>query len=140
MRKYHLFIIQKEYYNNYKNKSYVLYKVLENLKNIKAYDFSYGINIYQELCLPFAVKLLNNYIHNKINYHKINDKIIEIDSNYEQTYLQINYSCIIIKTDAIFPQILKVLNIYNRYIFICDFENNDYFWLNEQLKKTTLKI
>lgn len=140
MRKYYLFIIKKEYYNSYKNKSYVLYQVLESLKNIKSYDFSYGINIYQNICLPFPVSLFKNYFSNRINYEQINKKIIRIESDFEDTYVQLNYSCIIIKSNCNFPQILKIFNIYNKNIFICDFKNKDFFWLNEQLKKTTLKI
>jgi hypothetical protein len=140
MRKYYLFIIKKEYYNSYKNKSYVLYQVLESLKNIKAYDFSYGLNIYKNICLSFPVPLLKNYFSNRIKYEQINKKIIRIESDFEDTYVQLNYSCIIILSNCNFPQILKIFNIYNKNIFVCDFKNKDFFWLNEQLKKTTLKI
>ena len=66
MRKYYLFIIKLEYTKKYKNKSYVLYKILENLYNLRTYDFSYGVNIYKQICLPFAVKVLKNYINNPI--------------------------------------------------------------------------
>ena len=45
MEKYYLFIIKDKYRKLYKNKSYALYKILENLYGIKAYDFSFGINI-----------------------------------------------------------------------------------------------
>ena len=135
MRKYYLFIIKKEYINIYKNKSYVLYKMLEKLKNLRKYDFSYGLNIYKEICLPFSVNLLTNYIKQRIKYKKINDKIIKIDN----IYLQINYSCINIKSDINNPWILKIFNIYNKNIFVCDFDNIDYFWLNDQFN-TTFKL
>lgn len=134
LRKYYLFIIKKEYYNAYKNKSYVLYKILENLYSLKSYDFSYGINIYKELCLPFSVKLLSNYINNRIYYKKMNAKIIKLESKFEETYLQIDYPCAIIKTNVNIPQILKIFHIYNKDIFICDFQNEDYFWLSNQIK------
>lgn len=135
MRKYYLFILKKEYYDQYKNKSYVLYRMLENLYRLKTYDFSYGINIYNELCLPFSVKVLKNYINNKVPYKRINNKIIKLDSMFEKTYLQINYSCVIIKTNVNFPQILKIFNIYNKNIFVCDFKAQDYFWLDKQIKR-----
>jgi len=134
MRKYYLFLVKKEYYSMYKNKSYVLYKLLENLKNIETYDFSYGINIFHQLCLPFSVKVLSNYIENRINFKRINLKIIKIDSKFENTYLQINYSCIVIKTNINMPQIFKIFNIYSKNIMVCDFENQDYFWLNDHIK------
>lgn len=139
MRRYYLFIIKKEYYNTYKNKSYVLYKILEKLYKLNAYDFSYGIKIYEELCLPFAVKVLSNYIYHHIQYEFINSKIIHLKSNFEKTYLQISYPCTIIKTNVNSPEILKVFNIYNHYIFICDFDMEDYFWLNHQRKNGNFK-
>lgn len=134
VRKYYLFIIKKEYGNTYKNKSYVLYKILENLSHLKTCDFSYGIQIFEELCLPFSVKLLSNYIDNRISYRRINSKIIQLDDYIERTYLQLGYPCTIIKSNINNPKILKVFHIYSKEIFVCDFENKDYFWLSEQIK------
>ncbi|MBR1718403.1 MAG: sporulation inhibitor of replication protein SirA [Bacilli bacterium] len=138
MRKYYLFIIKKEYYNIYKDKSYVLYKIIENLYKLRAYDFSYGIKIYKKICLPFAVKVLNNYLNKRIKHKKLNDKVIKIYSEFENTYIQINYSCIVVKSDVNMPQIMKILNIYNKNIFVVDFNNIDYFWLNDYFKATII--
>ena len=140
MRKYYLFVFKKEYYNFYKNKSYVLYKILENLYNLKSYDFSYGINIYKEMCLPFSYKVLKNYIDNKINNNKISNKVIKIKNNKEVVYLQLGYAKVIIKTNVNTPKIFKIFNIYNKNIFICDFQNNDYFWLNNCFNSTSKKL
>ena len=136
MRKYYLFIIKREYFDLYNGKSYALYKMLLNLKNLRAYDFSYGIKIFKEICLPFSIKLLNNYINKKINHIRINKKIIKIDSVFEETYLELNYSCVVVKTSVNIPEIMRVLNIYNKNIFVCDFENSDYFWLKDYFKAT----
>lgn len=135
MNKYYLFIIKNEYRYIYKNKSYVLYKVLENLYSMKTYDFSYGSNIYNQLCNKFGVKLLNSYISDRIRHIKLNNNILQINSVYETTYLKINYSTVIIYSNVRRPFILKIFNIYNRSIFVCDFKNKDYFWLNDYLKK-----
>lgn len=140
MRKYYLFIIKKTYYNTYKNKSYVLYQVLETLKNAQTYDFSYGINVYKSLCMPFPIKLLYNYFEKRISYNLVNSKVMKINSHFEETYVEIKHSCIIIKSNVSFPEILKIFNIYNKNIFVCDFNHKDFFWLNDVLKKTTLKI
>ena len=37
------------------------------------------------------------------------------------------------------PEIMRILNIYNKNILVCDFENNDYFWLNDYFKATLKK-
>ena len=139
MRKYNLFIIKREYYELYYNASYALYMMLFNLKNMKTLDFSNGVKIYKEICMPFSVKLLNNYINKKINHIRINKKLIKINSKFEDTYLELNYSCVIVKTNINIPEIMRVFNIYNKYIFVCDFLNKDYFWLNDYFKATIKK-
>ena len=132
MKKYYLFIIKKEYINIYKNKSYVLYKLLESLYYTKPYDFSYAKNIYNELSNNISVKLLNNYINERIGHKKINN-LIKLNSKNELTYLNIMYPCIIVYSNKL-SKIFKVFNIYNRNIFVCNFNDKDYFWLNEYLK------
>lgn len=129
MRKYYLFIIKKEYVKLYKNKSYILYKILEKLYNMD-YEYTYGINIYNQLCDRVSKKLLNNYINSRIKHTRKNKLII-----INKTYLEIKYSCIIIYTNKKNNNIFKIFNIYNSNIFICDFKNKDYFWLNEYLNR-----
>ena len=129
MKKYYLFIIKKDYINLYKNKSYILYKILENL--YRTYDFSYGINIYNQLCNKISVKLLNGYIKDRLRHKKINN-IIKLTHTKEKTYIEIKYPCIIIYTNTKKSNIFKIFNIYNRNIFVCDFDNKDYFWLKDR--------
>lgn len=138
MNKYYLFIIDKKLITLYKNKSYVLYKILETLYKCEAYDFCYGIKIYWQICNNFSVKLLQNYINTRIGC--INKgKIIKIKS--EKTYIQLMYPCIVVATKNKKNNLFKIFNIYNRNIFVCDFKNYDYFWLNDYLKirKNNLK-
>ena len=132
MNRYYLFIIKKDYMRLYRSKSYVLYKVLENLYN--TCDFSYGVNIYKQLCNKISVKLLNDYIESRIRHKKINN-IIKLESAKEKTYIEIKYSCIVVYTNTKKTTIFKIFNIYNRNIFVCDFKNKDYFWLNNYLKR-----
>lgn len=135
MRTYYLFIIKNDYYRIYRRNMFVLYKTLENLYHLKNYDFPYGLSMYRQLCQPFAINLLNNYIKGKYPYKKVNRKIIQIDSLIETTFLQITHACIIVKSDKNFPNILKTFHVYNKHIFICDFNNQDFFWLSEQILK-----
>ena len=62
MKKYYLFVIKNDYYRIYRKNPYILYKILERLYMLEKYDFSYGISLYKQLCQPFGVKLLKNYI------------------------------------------------------------------------------
>lgn len=136
MNKYYLFIINNKYVKNYKNKSYVLYKILETLYKCETYDFCYGTKIYWQLCNNVSVKLLDNYVNNRLKNIKINKKIYKFKN--EKTYIQIMYPCIIIYTNKRKTDIFKIFNIYSRNIFVCNFKDNDYFWLNNYVKESQI--
>lgn len=135
MKKYYLFVIKNEYYKIYKKTPSVLYNTLENLYLLERYDFSYGISLYNQLCQPFSVKLLNNYIRNKYKCYSANSKVLQIKSLIEKTFIQIGYGTTVIFTDKELPEIFKIFNIYNRKIFVCEFEQHKYFWLNHKMSK-----
>lgn len=135
MRKYYLFIIKNDYFKTYKNNPKVLYKTLYNLYKIKQIDVTYGLSLYDNLCNVNSKKLLINYIKKKYEYEMLSSKIIKLKLPNEKTIIQINYSCIIIITNVNVPEFFKVLNIYNKRMFVCDFINQDYFWLSEQINK-----
>ena len=81
------------------------------------------------LCVCFP----NIYINKTNNkYHRDNN--IHIINNDKYNKLTINTTCIILKTDDIYSIFLNDLNTYMDNIFICDFKNKDYFWL-ESLNK-----
>ena len=51
---------------------------------------------------------------------------------YNEKYnkLLINSTCLILKTNDIYSVFLNDINTYLDNIFICDFKNKDYFWLD----------
>ncbi len=134
MRKYYLFIIKTEYYKLYKKDPHILYQTLYQLYCLKEPNFAYGISIFDSICQPFSVKLLRNYIQNKYTCSMKSQKVMHLHSP-EDTLLQINYACIIVKSNFNFPDVLRVFHIYNKKILVCDFENEDYFWLSMQMQK-----
>ncbi len=140
MRKYYLFVIQNEYYKLYVKNPFLLYKILENLYLLDQYDYPYGISVYKQLCQPFSVRLLNNYVQGKYKCSHIGLKVLEIQSLTQKTWIQIGYASTIIFTNQELPDILKVFNIYNRKIFVCDFDHHTFFWLNHRLHKKSQKI
>ena len=128
MRKYYIFIIRQEFYENYKNNPLSLYKTLENLYRLKINDFGYGISIYNQLCLTFNTEVLNNYFLSKFNNYKYNKHFIKS----EYVIVEIHRTCIVLLTKHNIPEIMKNLLYYNKSLFVCDFENKDYFWLQNQ--------
>ncbi len=136
MRKYYLFLIQTEYFKLFRKNPKTLYDILYNLYQLKEPNFNYGFSLFDSICQPFSVKLLNHYIQERYTCTIVNSKQLKIHSICEKTILQIGYGCIVIKSNVNFPEILKVFHIYNKKIFVCDFKNKDYFWLSNQMQKT----
>ena len=134
MYKYNLFIINNNAYKIFKNNADYLYNILNLLYHIKKTDMIFGICLYKDICDKFSVKLFNNYITERFLIKKINNKIL-LKNNKEKTYLKIKYSNVFIESNVLLPQILKIFNIYNRKIFVVDFNNTKFFWLNDAIKK-----
>ena len=129
MRKYYLFTIKKEYYEIYKKNPLVLYKTIENLYKLKKDDLSYGITLYNQICDIIDVKRLKNYFNHVKEKYNGNKYLVKL--NNELTLFDFHYSCIICKSIKNFPTVFNTLNYYSKYIFVCDFYNHDYFFLNK---------
>ena len=133
MREFYIFNINNEYKNNIKLDPYILYKVFEELHNINSNDMKYGINIYNSLTKPINKKFFNNKIYNEyknndsytkfMNKHRYNDYY----SN-EESLLIIKNSYIKLDTSSLNSSFFKSLH-KNKNLFVCDFNNKDYFWL-----------
>ena len=138
MYNYYLFIINNDAYKLYKNNPKYLYDILYTLYKLKDKDLIYGVNLYKSICDIFSVKLLNNYLKERFDY-KSNNNYIIINNRNRKIKIKLNYSRTIIKTNIKLPDILRVFNIYNKRIFIIDFKNNKYFWLNDKLELSKSK-
>ena len=128
MRKFFVFKINKEMSILSKNNPYNLYRSLEQIYKMKKEEIYVGSNIYEQLIKPINVKNLNEEIFScyKDNdyYSKVNNKHIFYNKyRPEDTKL-------IIKSNAMFPTFFKFLNRKKDYL-ACDFENKDYFWIDE---------
>lgn len=130
MRKYYLFAVKGKYYTIFVRKPAKLYKLLYSLKEMDKKDYKHGINLFREICYPFNVDKINSYFVSLDNIRKGTNKYL-ISSSIEKTLIKINYSRIICISTINNPEILKILNTYYQYIFVCDFENNDHFWLKK---------
>lgn len=134
MRKYYLFIINKEYKDIYLKNTEVLYQTLYNLYRLSKEDLRIGISIYQQICSTFNKKILIKYMREKYNLKEGKDKYHLVNLK-EEILIKINYSCVIIYTNTNLPAIFKVMYLYSKNIFITDFQNEDYFWLTRETLK-----
>lgn len=142
MRTFYLFDVKENILKNYRNNYEELYSLLESIHYLKTEDIILGFNIYQKLVNPMRKEEYNNYIKKnnlgKENYicynytHTINDFYFN-----ESTKMIINNSHIKIKTNKNVPSFFY--NIRNfKNIFVCDFNNHDYFLLEDTIYSTCI--
>ena len=137
MRTFYLFDVKENILKNYRNNYEELYSLLESIHYLKTEDIILGFNIYQRIVNPMKKEEYNDYIKKnnlgKENYicynytHTINDFYFN-----ESTKIIINNSHIKIKTNKNVPSFFY--NIRNfKNIFVCDFNNHDYFLLEDTI-------
>lgn len=134
MRVYYVFYINAYFSYMYKNKPYKLYKLLEEMYHIREYDMVLTYKFYEQIAIPFDKQKLNEYVYNSMynnkNYYK-RSNIHTINDNLECSKLVISNSNLKIKTNINYCQFFKIINDYSDDLFICDFVNKDYFWLDK---------
>lgn len=135
MRKFFVFRINKEMSILAKKNPYNLYRSLEQIYKMNKEELYVGSNIYEQIIKLINIKNLNDeifsvYQHNDY-YKKVNNKHFFYNKyRPENTILTINNTYLVIESDAIFPIFFKFLSKKRDYL-ACDFENKDYFWLDE---------
>ena len=111
MRTYYIFNVNRYFSYMYKNKPFKMYKIFEEIYYSKSYDSLNTYRNFETVAVPFNKIMLNEYIYYefKLKYgYKRNGNKHNLNTS-ENSTLQINN--------------------YNNNLFVCDFENMDYFWL-----------
>ena len=124
---YYLFIIKD---NFLKDNDKYLYDLLHKLKTMNKENYNYGISLYYNICKLFDTKSLKYYVSSKYKLKQVNNKFYLDKYNY----FEIRKSCVVINNDKYLREILCIFYIYNKNIFVCDFDNNKYFWLKDKFK------
>ncbi len=136
MRTYYIFKINKYFAYIYKRWPYRMYKIIEELYYTKDYDMLISYKYYKKFAEEFNKLTTNEYIYNinKTNHDYYRDNNVHIINGDKYNKLTINNTCLILKTNDIYSLFLNDLNAYTPNLFICDFKNKDYFWLELLLK------
>ena len=135
MRTFHIFNVNNSVALLTRNDAYPLFHSFLKIKNLKESDLSLGINLYEQIANQIDRK---KYTRNIYNHYKESDFYTKFQNNHtyinkyrdEKSYLKVKNAYIRIDTNREFPEFFKYLK-KNHNLFACDFENKDYFWLNE---------
>lgn len=120
-----------------KESPYNLFKSLEGIYLLDRANIGFGKEILDQIIVPIDKLKYNRLIYdkNKENdfYMKSGD-IHKVVNKYrkEDTTITVRNSHILLRTNIINRDIRKFLPISE--LFACDFENKDYFWLEELVR------
>ena len=133
MRTYYIFNVNKYYSYMYKDKPFKMYKIFEEIYYSRDYNSIKAYHVLEEIANPFNKIMLNEYIYNEYKYkygYKRKDNIHYLNTT-DKSILRINNYNIKIETENNYSIFFNDINNYNNNLFVCDFENMDYFWLSK---------
>jgi len=133
MRTYYVFNVNRYFTYMYRNNPFKMYKIFEDIYNNKDYDSIKTYHVLEEVAEPFDKIMLSEYIYYEYKFkygYRRKDNIHTLNSS-ERTSMRINNYNIKIETDSNYSIFFRYLNNYNSKLFVCDFDNKDYFWLSK---------
>ena len=133
MRVYYLFKINDSFSNLYYNRTYYLYKMLDEISKSSKNDFIISYRLFSQMATPFNKTDINSKIYRKYEFDDSYKKTLNkhvLNNLTENTKLTVYNTYIKIKTNKNITDFFKVLE-NEENIFICDFNNKDYFWLSK---------
>ncbi len=136
MKVYYGFNLKKEFVTLYKDRPKELFDIFNRIYYMREIDKNYGYNLFSQVSLFFNKIELNNFIKDRYkdsmmysytnNEHIINNLFLN-----EVSIMKVNNSNIRIETNLSFPAFFDDLREYSNNLFICDFEEGDYFFLKK---------
>ncbi len=135
MRTFYIFKIKRELTILTKETPYNLFRTIENLYYMDNMNMGVSFKIYNDLFDSFNPEYINKRINNLFKdnrYYSFDGKVHRIDNKYkpEESILKVYRSHIILKSDCVKPTLL-INYLMSDNLFVSDFKNKDFFWLNE---------
>lgn len=138
MRVYYLFKINDSFSKLYHNKTYYLYKILEQISESSKNDFIISYRLFEQLAVAFNKAEVNGNIYKHYfsseYYRKTLNKHV-LDDGVEKTKLTVYNTYVKIRTNKNITEFFKILE-KEKNVFVCDFNNKDYFWLSKVTSKS----
>lgn len=136
MRIFYIFNIKKEVIDVYEDTPSVIFNFLKHMYMNKDKNIDHIAMIYMQMVNQFNKKDLDLKLyvklHNKMKYTKRSDThIINDIFKDEVSIMRIKNSYIVINTNRNFTDFFRFINDISKDCFVCDFNNNDYFFLRK---------
>lgn len=131
------------FYNVYDKYPYKLYKMLEESYYTHSYDMMLSADYYEAITVHFNKLFMNNFLslHHKVDMYYSNKNNMHLVSNHQEySKLMVNSYCLKLSSNVNYPIFFDTLRKFSEQIFVCDFENQDYFWLSSVRKREELLV
>lgn len=142
MRTFYIFKINNMFQTFYNDKSNILFKMFNEIYSSNDQDLINKFRLFEQITIPINKKIFNNYImlkHRDDIFYTKNDNVHTIENDKEISRLTINNTFLKIKSNKNINSFIKDIVDSKECLFVIDFQNKDYFWINE-IKLKTLSI
>lgn len=137
MRVFYIYNVNDLFASVYEKYPYKLYKMLEEAYYTNKHDLVMASSLYDQMITNFNKLFMNNYMvaNNKLDaYYYNRDNMHLISSRNEYSKLMVSSYCLKLKSNLNYPKFFNHIHDYSDNIFVCDFQNQDYFWLSRIVK------
>ena len=139
MRTFYIFKINNMFQTFYNDKSNILFKMFNEIYSSNDQDLINKFRLFEQITIPFNKRIFNNYVmlkHRDDIFYTKNDNVHTIENDKEISRLTINNTFLKIKSNKNINSFIKDIVDSKECLFIIDFKNKDYFWINEIKLKT----
>lgn len=137
MNEFYIFDVKEAFYKLYKDKPNELFFIYNRIYNMKKSDREYGYNLFCQISNFLDKEKINNLLKeeykekimysNSKNEHIINNLFVN-----EISILTVKNPNIKIESNITKPSFLDDLKKLDLHLFVCDFKNNNYFFLSKK--------
>lgn len=139
MRTFYIFKINNMFQTFYNDKSNILFKMFNEIYSSNDQDLINKFRLFEQITIPINKKIFNNYImlkHRDDIFYTKNDNVHTIENDKEISRLTINNTFLKIKSNKNINSFIKDIYDSKESVFVIDFQNKDYFLINEIKLKT----
>ncbi len=135
LRVFYIFNLKKEVYEVYKETPSVLFNFFKNLYFMKKEEIDYGKSIFNQVAELFNKEKIDLktfiLLHNKFKYLKRNEEHIINDLYHNEiSIMKVRKTYIVVNCNTNFTDFFQIISNEYKNCFVCDFINNDYFYLS----------
>lgn len=141
MKELYIFNVKEEFYKLYREKPSELFFIFNRIYHMKLSDKEYGYNLFSQISNFLDKSKINEVIKDKYkdkimysnngNEHIINNLFLN-----EISILTIKNSNIKIESNVEKPAFLEDLRDLKLNLFVCDFKNQDFFFITKKRVKS----